>query len=117
MIKTGCVLHQSNLLYKDLFQLEYFASTWKESSAIINFFRNHYKAQSWLEEAQKRVVGDAGLSAPMPAATRFGHRYIIWEWLFLNQYALLSTLCLCLRLLRLFLKIQKDIMGNEIWVI
>ena len=24
----------------------------------------------------------------MPAATRFGRRYIIWEWLFLNQYAL-----------------------------
>ena len=38
LINTGCVLHQYNLLYKDLCQLEYFASTWKESNAIITFF-------------------------------------------------------------------------------
>ena len=38
LIKTGCVLHQYNLLDKHLCQLEYFASTWKESNAIINFF-------------------------------------------------------------------------------
>ena len=38
LIRTGCVLHQHNLFYKDLCQLEYFALTRKESRDIINFF-------------------------------------------------------------------------------
>ena len=91
MLKVGCVLHQYQLLFKDICDLSLLKGTVTALRGVARFFRNRFKPAELLKKHQQDHYG-ATYEFVLPGKTRFGSHYLLNRFFLHSEGAFKSAL-------------------------